>query len=130
MSVTSTPTLDVSRLEQLGEIEEAGTDLLAELVGCFVEETEVLMSDARRLIDDEDAGALQRMAHTLAGTCGTIGAARMRTLAIEIEATLKRGDVPPACALVPMLAVEFLEVRVLLEQYVRTRGQGADCSGI
>ena len=130
VSARSTPTLDVSRLDQLGEIEEAGADLLAELVDLFVEETEGLMGNVRRLIDNEDTAALQRMAHTLAGTCGTIGAVRMRTLAIELEATLKRGEVQPAGTLVPMLAVEFLEVRALLEQYLRTRGRGAGGEGI
>ena len=121
MSVMITPTLDATRLQQLAEIEDEGVDLMAELVGLFVAETETLLGDAARLT--EDAGALQRVAHTLVGTCGTIGAARMRILAMELESTLKRGEVAPAGSIVHSLAEEFVQVGVLLEQYLHHRDE-------
>lgn len=127
LAIVSAPTLDACQLEQLAGLQDEGADLLPELVDLFVADTDVLLAEATRAVSGANVSALQRIAHNLSGTCGTIGAARMRALAAELETTLSLGQVQPAGSLVQMLVEEFGHVGDLLGEYVRARGECAGC---
>src|SRR5215210_1078759 len=59
-------------LRELGDQE-----LLAELVGLFLEDMPPQLEALREAIEGGDASSVQRVAHTLKGSCGNMGAVRM-----------------------------------------------------
>ncbi len=78
-------TLDVDRFEELGELGDAGTaDVLAEMAGLFLDEARGWLAAASDAAVDSNLIALRRVAHSLKGACGMIGAHRMRALSIEL----------------------------------------------
>ncbi|MGB7218341.1 MAG: Hpt domain-containing protein [Vicinamibacterales bacterium] len=125
---TTSLSLDVDRFEALGALQEDGQpDVLAEMVGLFVDETAGWLTDARHAAESGDLIALGRAAHSLKGACATIGADRMRAQAAGIEAALAAGRVSETPSLVDALAEEFRHVRTLLGSYARGArgGKGA-----
>src|SRR5256885_3433217 len=112
-------TLDVGRFEALGALQEEGQpDVLAEMVGLFVDETASWLIEARQAADSGDILALGRVAHSLKGACATIGADRMRAQAAGLEDALVTGRLCEAPVLVDALTEEFRHVKTLLVPYV------------
>lgn len=126
---TQSLSLDVDRFEALGALQEVGQpDVLAEMVGLFVDETAGWLTDARRAAESGDRVALGRAAHSLKGACATIGADRMRAQAAGIEEALAAGRVSEAPSLVDAMAEEFRHVRALLGSYARGTRGGKDAA--
>ena len=58
---------------------------MMELGQIFLEDYPVQMTELRKAIDRGDAGQLERTAHSLKGSLGTIAAGNARALAYELE---------------------------------------------
>ncbi|OFV92294.1 MAG: hypothetical protein A3G76_15400 [Acidobacteria bacterium RIFCSPLOWO2_12_FULL_65_11] len=115
---TTTVTLDVDRFEALSGLQEEGQpDVLAEMVGLFVGETEGWLVEARAAADGGDLVALSRVAHSLKGACATIGADQMRAQAARLEEALGSGRLSEADSLVQGIIEEFRRVKTLLDVY-------------
>jgi HPt (histidine-containing phosphotransfer) domain-containing protein len=126
---TRSVTLDVDRFEALAALQEEGQpDVLAEMVGLFVDETVGWLIEARNAADSGDVLALGRVAHSLKGACATIGAERMRAQAAGLEEALVAGRLSEAPSLVDSLTEEFRNVRNQLVPYTPD-GQGEDRIG-
>jgi HPt (histidine-containing phosphotransfer) domain-containing protein len=131
MNPTSTRslTLDVDRFEALAALQEEGQpDVLAEMVGLFVDETVGWLIEARNAADSGDMLALGRVAHSLKGACATIGAERMRAQAAGLEEALAAGRLSEAPSFVDLLTDEFRNVRTQLVSYT-PGGRGEDRIG-
>ena len=61
------------------------------------------LADATDAVSRANVAGLRWIAHNLAGSCGTMGAARMRVLASELEATLTLDQIQAAGPKVQML---------------------------
>ena len=59
--------------------------LLQELVGIFVEEAPGRLADLKRATVARDAKTVERVAHSLKGSAGILGAASLRAASAELE---------------------------------------------
>lgn len=88
-----TPMLfDRSVLDDLSEaMGDAGEALVADLVGIFVEDVPQRLAAIDSAVSVEDAEIVQREAHTLKSSAGTVGAMALSEVAREIEHHLRNG---------------------------------------
>lgn len=59
--------------------------LLRELVGIFVDEAPGRLAELKRAAAARDAATVERVAHTLKGSAGILGAASLRATSSELE---------------------------------------------
>ena len=72
----------------LVEDNEINQKLYLKLLGRFVEQFSRFEADIQKLINENDLAGAQRMAHTLKGVAGYIGAVELQLAASDIEARL------------------------------------------
>jgi PAS domain S-box-containing protein len=94
---------------------EGDMDLLGDIIGLFKEDSVRQLAAIREAIDKKDAGALRRAAHTLKGTCGSLGAPEAAATALELEKQGAAADLSQA-----------QEVLRLLERQVQRAGKLLD----
>ena len=114
-SVTDDDSLDLAVLEGLRELQEEGeTDLLAELVGMFLEDASARLDVLRDAIQIGDAEEIERAAHSLKGSCGNMGVKRMQQTSSDLQEAGVSGDISGAANLLGRLEEEFERVRPAL----------------
>jgi HPt (histidine-containing phosphotransfer) domain-containing protein len=84
--------LDKATLDQLIDLDDGQTGLLAELFGLFKEDTPSRMEGLKRALADGNSVAVSELAHALKGASGTIGAKHMREIAHNLEKAGKAGS--------------------------------------
>lgn len=98
------------------ELQQDGEpDLLVEFVELFISDVPPQLTALREAVERGDAGAIERVAHTLKGSCGNMGAPRMATLCAELQDVGSSGDLARAPGLLWQLEAEFGRVRPALE---------------
>jgi two-component system, sensor histidine kinase and response regulator len=108
-----TDPLDQSVLAGLRELGDQ--ELLAELAELFLEDVPPQLEVLREAIEGGDAPSVERVGHTLKGSCGNMGALRMGTLCAELEEIGHSGELERAPVLFERLEAEFGRVRPALE---------------
>lgn len=111
-----TPVLDREvALKRLGGNEQ----LLASLVGFFLEDAPVLMGQLTEAIDAGDTKKAAHRAHSLKGLAATFEALPFQLLAAEIEALASGGNLPQLAPGIQKLHFEYdrltTELRSLLD---------------
>ena len=106
--------LDPEVLAGLRELGDA--ELLAELAGMFFEDAATRLEDLRRAVEGGDALFVERVAHTLKGSSGNIGARGMAAICAELQEVGTSGDLARARELLGRLEEEFGRVRPALER--------------
>jgi histidine phosphotransfer protein HptB len=117
MNTHSEDTAGVAAVDEriIQELREEGGDLLADLVGMFVEEVPGQLTKLEAALRKGDAGATRLTAHTLKGTAANFGASQMQTLASAIEMKARDGALDGAPAIFVQLRAECARVREALE---------------
>jgi CheY-like chemotaxis protein/HPt (histidine-containing phosphotransfer) domain-containing protein len=105
--------LDPDVLAGLRELGDA--ELLAELVELFVDDAPSRISALRDAFEKDDAEAVERIAHTLKGSCGNMGALRLAEICENLQVIGHSGDLSEASELIEQLEAEFGRVRQALE---------------
>ena len=105
--------LDPDVLAGLRELGDA--ELLAELVELFVDDTPSRILALGDALEKDDAEAVERVAHTLKGSCGNMGAWRMAEICENLQEMGGSGDLSGASELVEQLEAEFGRARQALE---------------
>jgi HPt (histidine-containing phosphotransfer) domain-containing protein len=77
---------------RISQFETEPFELDDELIDAFCEELARLCGDLQTALQGEDAGKIQRAAHSLKGMCSSIGLPELAVLAQEIEFTLRDGE--------------------------------------
>lgn len=108
-----TDALDQSVLSGLRELGDQ--KLLAELAELFLEDATSHLEALREAVEDDDPPSVVRVAHTLKGTCGSMGALRMSATCAELEDVGHSGELERTPVLVERLGAEFGGVRMALE---------------
>jgi HPt (histidine-containing phosphotransfer) domain-containing protein len=98
--------------------EEGEPDILSELAVLFLEDAPPRLEALRQAIEGGDASSLERVAHTLKGSCGNMGALRMSTICAELQDIGHSGELVSAPVLMERLEAEFGRVRPALEAEV------------
>ncbi|MDQ3302653.1 MAG: response regulator [Actinomycetota bacterium] len=118
-SATPNGSVDHSKLEDLRELQEEGEpDILEELVEIFLGDAPRQLETLREATETVDARSVKRIAHTLKGSCGNMGAVRMAALCGELEAIGHSEDLGAAPAHIFRLEEEFGRVRAAFEQEI------------
>ena len=93
--------LDPGTLESLRELQEDGDDdLLVQLIDLFLEDAPRRIAGMRDAIAREDWAALTAFAHSLRGSCGSLGALRLAELCARLENVGRVGGGRPDAELV------------------------------
>ena len=78
--------LDSATLETLRGLQEEGEDdLLSELIDLFLQDAPTRVAHLRQAIECEDWPAVASWAHSLRGSCGSLGALRMAEVCARLE---------------------------------------------
>jgi two-component system, sensor histidine kinase and response regulator len=120
LPVDATEPLDRSVLEGLRELQEEGEpNLLDELIEMFFDDVPSSQLEAlQEAMKAGDAHFVERVAHTLKGSCGNIGALRMAAICAELQDIGASKDLSRAPELLEHLKAEFERARPALETEV------------
>ena len=95
---------------------QGGENLLASLIGTFLENTPLVLAEAHAALARRAAPELERAAHTLKGSCSNFGAAGMRAACERLERAAHQGPLGSASAMLAAIEREFALVRAALER--------------
>jgi two-component system, sensor histidine kinase and response regulator len=113
--------LDRAAIDNLLEL--GGSELLSELAETFSGDTGSALPALRAAATAGDARSVERIAHSLKGSSGSIGAQRMSATCAELQDAGALGDIPSVPGLLDRLEGEFGRVRAALEAEL-ARGRG------
>jgi HPt (histidine-containing phosphotransfer) domain-containing protein len=101
-------TLDREVISSLRGLQgEDETDIVAELAGMFLEDARPRLSALEEAVQNDDAPAVERLAHTLKGSSGNMGARGMSALCARLEDAGASGDLSQSFRLLERLKEEF-----------------------
>ena len=84
--------LDMNALEALRSLQDDGEDdLLAELIDIFLDDAPPRIVSMRQALEGEDWPDLASWAHSLKGSCGSLGAVHMADLCAKLEVLGRTG---------------------------------------
>ena len=106
--------LDPEVLANLRDLGDA--ELLEELAGMFFDDAASRLGELRGAVEAGDAAGVERVAHTLKGSSGNMGAARMSAICAELQDVGASGDLGRAPGLLGELEEEYGRVRPALER--------------
>ena len=116
------PILNPEVLAGLRDLQdEDDTDFVAELTGIFLEDARSGLSALEEAVRRGDAPAIERVAHMLKGSSGSMGASRMSGLCARLEAAGASEDLSMAPRLLGRLEEEFGRV----ERELKARAEGS-----
>jgi HPt (histidine-containing phosphotransfer) domain-containing protein len=99
-----------------GLTELVGDDFIGELVETFFEEAPGLLAEMGRALDDRDAEAFRRAAHSLKSNGNSFGATSMAALARELETMGRDGRLDEAGPKLPQLEAAYEEAAEALRR--------------
>jgi HPt (histidine-containing phosphotransfer) domain-containing protein len=101
-----------------GLTELVGDDFIGELVETFFEEAPGLLAEMGRALDDGDAEAFRRAAHSLKSNSDSFGATQMASLARELEIMGRDGRLEEAGPKLPQLESAYEEATEALRKLI------------
>ena len=111
--------LDIVGREALGSFRaleaESGQNVLAGLIEVFLENTPLVILAAKLAASARDCPRVAREIHLLKGSCANFGAARMRAVCEEIEASARAGEIDRVGELIAEVEREYGCVQAALE---------------
>jgi PAS domain S-box-containing protein len=119
-AVESDGPIDPQALVGLRALESAGeTGFLGEMIRTFLDSTPARFAAIHQAVEKADAKTLERQAHSLRGSCGTLGVRRMAALCQEVETLAEAGRVGETPPLIARLVQEYAVARSALEAELR-----------
>ena len=94
------------------------TALARTILAGFLEDCPKQIGALNERLEAGDAALVCRSAHTLKGAAATVGADRLRDVAMEIERAGKAGDLARVAGLVSRLEAELERVKTTVDQLV------------
>jgi HPt (histidine-containing phosphotransfer) domain-containing protein len=110
----------LARLRRLQGEDEP--DIVAELAGMFLEDARSRLAAVEEALQKGDAPAVKRVAHTLKGGSGSMGARRMFGLCAQLEDVGAAGDLSQGSELLGRIREELGRVERALEVEVSGNG--------
>ncbi|HVQ39076.1 MAG TPA: PAS domain S-box protein, partial [Pyrinomonadaceae bacterium] len=106
-SVLDGQVLDAQVLNELRALQDEGDpNILAEMIGMYLEDSPGQVIQIREAIERADAPGLVKSAHGLKGSCASLGARALWSLCDELEQLGLSGDVQSPARLLPSLQTE------------------------
>jgi HPt (histidine-containing phosphotransfer) domain-containing protein len=111
------PVLNLESLQRLKELGEPGElNPLIEFIDLFLADTPVCLEQIKTAAAQRNAGELRRLAHSLKGSAGNLGAERLSTLCNDLETAARNEALESASPLILRIEAQFEHVKVALEQ--------------
>lgn len=108
--------LNLASLREL--VDQIGREMAATLIARLIEEGEAMVGKITTLPSPAHDGEVGRIAHQLAGTCGTFGTTELRQVLSSIELAVKQGDAETLLTQRAALAAVWTATRAALEDQV------------
>jgi two-component system, sensor histidine kinase and response regulator len=119
--MTGGPALDPDVIDSLRQLTPPGEpDVLAEILAVFLEEVPKKVRALQAAVDAGDAAQAARLAHSLKGSSGNIGARSLLELCRRMDDLAKTGDLSGAAPIVAALTGEFHRVELEIKQLQQT----------
>ena len=119
--MTSDRALDPKVIASLRQLTNPGEpDVLAEVLQLFLDEAPKKLRSLQTALGTGDASQAARLAHSLKGSSGNIGAASMRDLCGRIDELAKSGDLRRIAPLMASLTDEYQRVELEIKQLLQT----------
>ena len=107
--------LDRAALDRVRKLqEESGAELMAELIELFLEDSPAQMAALKEAVYQADFDALKRSAHSLKGSCVSLGARRVASICSEMEKRGRDRHLDDAGEMLIQLEIEFEQARSAL----------------
>lgn len=106
--------IDVERLRQTFD----DASVLAELYSMYVHDTCERLAELRAAVASGDVERIRRTGHTLKGSSANIGAATMRVVAAQLEASNKCDGGDGVDSLISALEREFARVEAFVNDFI------------
>jgi HPt (histidine-containing phosphotransfer) domain-containing protein len=114
------PVVDLPTLERFRALQLAGEpSLVAELVTEFLRRAPLRLERMRKALATGDRAVIALEAHTLVGSCGMLGAFRMRVRCRELEALALEGAPAATAAAIEEVSRCFEEASPVLSEAAR-----------
>jgi HPt (histidine-containing phosphotransfer) domain-containing protein len=107
--------IDRAALHTLFETTGGDPAFLAELIDSYCDDTPGLLAAVRHAVDDGDAEALRRAAHSLKSNSATFGALALAALGRDLEEQGRTGRLDGAAERVALAEAEYAHVRRALQ---------------
>jgi HPt (histidine-containing phosphotransfer) domain-containing protein len=112
--------LDPGVLERLRQLTPPGEpDVLSTVLRMFVDEAPKRMAQLRQAWEQGDAPGVQRLAHSLKGSSGNIGAGTLYAVCREIDERARTNDLASAAPLLDALDRESAAVESEINRLLR-----------
>jgi HPt (histidine-containing phosphotransfer) domain-containing protein len=101
--------------ESMGDIAE---DLLPELALMLLEDAPGMFGELHQAIDEGKAPQVKELAHTLKGSCASMGIMGLAKICQEIENSGRDGELANASAWLEYAHAEYAQVKLVLDDYL------------
>ena len=96
--------IDPQVMSELRALQTAGAPgFLAELIDIFIKEQAQHLARLRKAFQDRDTAMLERVAHTMKGSCGNLGAKELSKVCSELQGVARAADWDRAGAMVSQI---------------------------
>jgi len=109
------PAIDPNVIEELRALQSSGSpNFLSELIDIFLKEQGQNLSRLRKAMDARDDASLERVAHTMKGSCGNLGARDLSKVCSDLQGVARSGDWSKNEALVARIEADAVGVEAEL----------------
>jgi HPt (histidine-containing phosphotransfer) domain-containing protein len=113
------PVLDPATIATLRDLSPGDDSFLVEIVGIFLNDTPGRVAEMRHGARQGDAKVVARAAHSLKGSSGNFGAAKLQAISKQIEELANAGDLAGAARHFEALEAECAVVARALENLIK-----------
>jgi HPt (histidine-containing phosphotransfer) domain-containing protein len=106
--------IDQATFDSLKEM--VGDDYIGELIDTFLEESPGIMAQMNQALEDGDAAAFRRAAHSLKSNSASFGARPLESLARDLEYMGRDGQLDAAATKMPELEAAYEEAAGALKE--------------
>lgn len=107
--------IDPTVIGELRALQTAGSPgFLQELIDIFLKEQAQHLARLRKAFQDRDASGLERVAHTMKGSCGNLGARALSKVCSELQGVARAADWTRAEAMVGQIERDSVVVETEL----------------
>jgi HPt (histidine-containing phosphotransfer) domain-containing protein len=107
--------IDPRVISELRALEREGSpSFLSELIDLFLKEQAQHLARLRKAYQERDAAVLERVAHTMKGSCGNLGANELSKICAELQGVARAADWERAGAMVRQIERDSIPVETEL----------------
>ena len=106
--------IDLAVLQELKEIAGGESELLVEVIDCYLEDSPKLLDEMSQAIQQQQAILLQRSAHSMKSSSASVGASNLSELCKELEYIGREGTTEGADKILSQAQAEYMLVETAL----------------